>query len=73
MARIPLEDRAFLRNNKQVFFGASNRSRWMTVKKLRKAVRAGKADDWNVVDFDFETGESSIICAYCAAGLGRFH
>jgi hypothetical protein len=68
MSKIPLEDREFLRNNKQVF-REGKRSQWMTLKALRKAVRAGKADDWDVVDINFKTGEKRIICAYCATGV----
>jgi len=43
MPKVPLEDRAFLRDHKQVFRGASNRSQWMTQSALRKAVRSGES------------------------------
>ena len=70
MTAVPKKDRAWLRANKQVFRGASGRSVWMTTTALRKAVRAGKANHWSVVNIDFETGESSEnMCPCCAAGL----
>ncbi|SRR6266704_449737 len=70
MAAISKEDQRFLTDNKQVFRGASGRNQWMTTAALRKAVRAGKANHWSVVNIDFETGESlENMCPCCAAGL----
>jgi|tagenome__1003787_1003787.scaffolds.fasta_scaffold20663363_2 hypothetical protein len=72
MRKIPTEDRAFLLENKQVFF-ANGRSRWMTLNQIRKAVTAGRADDWHVIDINLDTGEWRIVCAYCAAGVTHYH
>jgi hypothetical protein len=41
----------------------------MTSAVLEDAVLAGKADDWNVVFYDQETGEAATICPRCAVGL----
>jgi hypothetical protein len=67
MVRIPSEVCEFLRNNKQVLSN-NGRGRWISLKALRSAVIAGKADDWHVVDFS-DTGEPMMSCAYCAAGV----
>jgi hypothetical protein len=67
MVRIPSEVREFLRTNKPVLFNNGS-GRWVTLKALRSAVIAGKADDWHVVDFS-ETGEPMMSCSYCAAGV----
>lgn len=64
---VPEEDREWLRTNKQVFDG--KHGRWMTIDRLKKAVLAGKAKDWMVVDIDLETGEPRLICPYCATGV----
>jgi len=72
MIKIPSKkDRAFLRNNKQVFHGAGCSGHWMTIQELRDATLAGKADHWDVIDIDLDTGEHTIICAYCATGVGH--
>jgi hypothetical protein len=72
MANIPSpEDQAWLRNHKQVFRGASDRSQWMTMQALRKAVLAGKASRWLVVEIDSETGEPSLVCPWCATGIAH--
>jgi hypothetical protein len=63
------EDRGFLLKHKQVFKGAGCDGHFMTLKALRKAVLARKADHWNVVDIDLETGQPSLICPWCATGL----
>ena len=71
MARIPpipTETQDFLRHHKQVIF-PSGYGRWMTPKALGKAVRSHKADHWNVVETDLDTGEIQIICCYCATGI----
>jgi hypothetical protein len=68
MARIPLEAQEFLRNYKQVIF-ADGRGRWMTLEALRKALFAGKGDDWHVVDIDLDTGKTTMECVYCATGV----
>jgi hypothetical protein len=71
MARIPsipTEAQGFLRDHKQVIF-PSGYGRWMTPKALEKAVRSHKADHWNVVDTNLDTGEIQIICCYCATGI----
>jgi hypothetical protein len=70
MTAIPKEDRAFLRDHRQVFRG-TRRSHWMTMQALRKAVLAGKARRWLVVEIDSETGEPSVICPCCATGLAH--
>jgi hypothetical protein len=67
MIRIPSEVREFLRTNKPVLFNDGS-GRWVTLKALRSAVIAGKADDWHVVDFS-DTGEPMMSCSYCAAGV----
>jgi hypothetical protein len=41
----------------------------MTPTALMDAVLTGKADDWNVVFYDQETGEAATICPRCAVGL----
>jgi hypothetical protein len=41
---------------------------WMTLRALRAAVLAGKADNWNVIE-TIETGEGLLICPACAAGV----
>jgi len=69
MSRIPLHNHEFLLNNKQVFSKEYPDGRWMALKALRKAVIAGKADDWWVLDVDFDTGENLSLCPYCATGV----
>jgi hypothetical protein len=69
MSRIPSKNREFLLNNKQVYSSEYPGGRWMTLKALRKAVVAGRAHDWHVVDVDFETGENEAMCVYCATGI----
>jgi hypothetical protein len=66
---LPEDDREFLRDNKQVF--VHGRNRWMTTDALRAAVVAGRADTWNVVHYNEETGKPSIICAFCAVGVAH--
>ncbi|KJC62180.1 hypothetical protein UP10_02080 [Bradyrhizobium sp. LTSPM299] len=68
MVKIPLEHQEFLQNNKQVVF-PDQRIRLMTLTSIRDAVIAGKADGWGVIDFDFDTGEATFICVYCATGV----
>jgi hypothetical protein len=68
MVRIPVEHQEFLRNTKQVIF-PDQQSRWMTLKEITKAVMAGEAEDWSVIYIDFDTGEASQMCAYCATGV----
>jgi hypothetical protein len=68
IAKIPKECQEFLRNNKQVIC-PDQRIRFMTLKALREAVVAGKADDWDVIDFDFDTGEATFVCVYCVTGV----
>lgn len=41
----------------------------MPLKAIRKEVIAGKADDWDVIDFDFDTGEATLVCVYCVTGV----
>jgi hypothetical protein len=69
MSRIPLNNREFFLNNKQVFSKKYPDGRWMALQALCKAVIAGKADDWWVLDVDFDTGENSSLCPYCATGV----
>jgi hypothetical protein len=45
------------------------RSCTMSTTVLMSAVLAGETDDWNVVYYDHETGESATICPRCAVGL----
>lgn len=66
--RIPPDCQKFLRNNKQVIF-PDRRIRFVTLKAIRKAVIAGKAEDWDVIDFDFDTGEATLVCVYCVTGV----
>jgi hypothetical protein len=68
LARIPAECHDFLRNNKQVVC-SDERIRFMRLTALREAVIAGKADDWGVVDFNFETDEATFVCVYCVTGV----
>jgi hypothetical protein len=68
MARIPTECQEFFRNNKQVVC-PDQRIRFMTLKAIRKEVIAGNADDWDVIDFDFDTGEATLVCVYCVTGV----
>jgi hypothetical protein len=65
---IPTECQDFLRNNKQVVC-PDQRIRFMTLKAIRNAVIAGDADDWDVSDFDFDTGEATLVCVYCVTGV----
>jgi hypothetical protein len=44
------------------------RAEWMTLRTLRTAVLAGKADNWNVIE-TIETGQGLLICPYCATGV----
>jgi len=58
----------FRRNNKLVF--SSKRLRWMTPVALRKAVIAGKAEDWCVLSYNFQSGEPhrifpELMCLDC--------
>jgi hypothetical protein len=64
-----VNNRDFLLNNKQVYSKEYPSGRWMTLKALRKAVIAGRANDWGVVDVDFETGQNESMCVYCATGI----
>jgi hypothetical protein len=41
----------------------------MTMRKLRAAVLAGKADSWMVCDADENGVVHRIICPYCATGF----
>jgi hypothetical protein len=68
MARIPPECQDFLRNNKQVIC-PDQRIRFMTLRVIREAVIAGKADDLDVIDFDFDTGEATLVCVYCVTDV----
>jgi hypothetical protein len=68
MVQIPTECQEFLRNNKQVIC-ADQRIRFMTVESIRKEVIAGKADNWEIVDFDFHTAEGTLACVYCLTGV----
>jgi hypothetical protein len=68
MVRIPPECQEFLRNNKQVVF-PDRRIRFMTLEAIRKEVIAGKAEDLDVIDFDFDTGEATFVCVYCVTGV----
>jgi hypothetical protein len=65
---IPMECQDFLRNNKQVVC-RDQRIRFMTLNAIRKEVVAGNADDWDVIDFDFDTGEATLVCVYCVTGV----
>jgi hypothetical protein len=68
MVRIPTECQEFLRNNKQVVC-RDERIRFMTLNSIRKEVIAGNADDWDVIDFDFDSGEATLVCVYCVTGV----
>jgi len=68
MVGIPTECQDFLRNNKQVVC-PDQRIRFMTLKAIRAAVIAGAADDWDVIDFDFDTGEATLVCVYCVTDV----
>jgi hypothetical protein len=68
LSRIPTECQEFLRNNKQVVC-RDRRIRFMTLEAIRDAVMAGKADDLDVIDFDFDTGEGTFVCVYCVTGV----
>jgi hypothetical protein len=68
------EDSEFVHEDQHHVFihdssGRFLRSCTMTSIVLRDAVLAGKADDWNVVYYDQETGEAATICPRCAVGL----
>jgi hypothetical protein len=68
------EDSVFVHEDEHHVFihdrsGRFLRSRMMTAMALKDAVLAGKADYWNVVDYDQETGEATTICPRCAVGL----
>jgi hypothetical protein len=65
------EDREFFRENVQVYIPGKRglRDRQMTRTALRAAVVAGKAEKWQVLDVDFETGEMRLLCPYCALGI----
>lgn len=45
------------------------RSCTMTTSALREAVLTGTADTWNVVHYDLDASEGTIICPRCAVGL----
>jgi hypothetical protein len=66
--QIPAKCQEFLRNHKQVIC-ADQRIRFMALDGIRKEVIAGKADNWEVVDFDFHTGEGTLACVYCMTGV----
>lgn len=66
---IPQEDQDYLQENCQVFLNKAGKNKWMKRSDLRKQVIAGKADSWWVVAIDPETGDSSLICPYCATGV----
>jgi hypothetical protein len=68
MVKVSTEVHEALRNNKQVFPPAG-KPRWMTLDELRKAVIAGGADDWDVLDIDPETDEIIVKCPYCVTGV----
>jgi len=68
VVRIPTECQDFLRNNKQVVC-PDERIRFMTLNAIRKEVIAGNADDWDVIDFNFDTGEATLVCVYCVTGI----
>src|ERR1700733_339363 len=68
MVSIPTECQEFLRNNKQVVC-RDERIRFMTLNSIRKEVIAGNADDWDVIDFDFDSGEATLVCVYCVTGV----
>jgi hypothetical protein len=65
---ISTECQEFLRNNKQVVC-PDQRIRFMPLEAIRSAVIAGNADDWDVIDFDFDTGEATRVCVYCVTGV----
>jgi hypothetical protein len=67
-ARIPTECQEFFRNNKQVIC-PDQRIRFMTLEAIRKEVVAGNADDWDVIDFDFDSDEATLVCVYCVTGI----
>jgi hypothetical protein len=68
MVSIPTECQEFLRNNKQVVC-RDERIRFMTLDSIRTEVIAGTADDWDVIDFDFDSGEATLVCVYCVTGV----
>ena len=68
MVIIPPEALEFLRNHHKKLFFLEGYG-WLTLKALRKAVFAGKADDWDVIDIDLDTGTATIVCTYCASGI----
>jgi hypothetical protein len=68
IARIPTECQEFLQNNKQVVC-PDERIRFMRLTAIREAVIAGEADDWGVIDFNFETGEGTFVCVYCVTDV----
>lgn len=70
------EAKAFLTENCQVFNSKTKKAKWMKRSTLKKQVIAGKAEHFWVQSIDFETGEMSLICPYCATGVehrGSFH
>jgi hypothetical protein len=68
MVMIPPEHQEFFRNNKQVVC-PDQRIRFMTLEAIRKEVIVGRADDWEVIDFDFDTGEATLVCVYCVTNV----
>lgn len=68
MARIPDECQEFFQNNEQMVC-SDERIRFMKLTALREAVIANKADDWSVIDFDFETDVATFVCVYCVTDL----
>jgi hypothetical protein len=68
MTTIPMECHDFLRNNKQVIC-PDQRIRFVALNAIREEVIAGKADDLDVIDFDFDTGEATLVCVYCVTGV----
>jgi hypothetical protein len=57
MTPISAEHEAQFRRNNKLVFSRKGRPRWMTPTALRKAVVAGKTEDWGVLSYDFHTGE----------------
>jgi hypothetical protein len=57
MTPISVEHEAQFRRNNKLVFSRKGNPRWMTPTALRKAVIAGKTDDWGVLSYDFHTGE----------------
>jgi hypothetical protein len=68
MIKVSAKVQKFMRDNRQVF-SREGWCRWMPLKMLRKAVIAGEADDWDVLETRSDTGEIVSVCPYCATGV----